>query len=213
MNRPARLVAAALTASAALLLTACGSGGGGDSTSDKIKGADQGASSSPSASASAASDVKRPEITLPKSFQMSFENWTNSDPKLQAIMDDGKERLLGTYSAIVKQDPQAESITFYNTASALSTGQAWVKGFTGKNLTLIGKGRAFDPQARISPDGSGTLFYCVDEGKGSTKDLKTGKVTNTPADDAYAFYQTKLSKSGDGVWKTTMVKSTRGDCK
>ncbi|MEH0416876.1 hypothetical protein [Streptomyces sp. B21-083] len=36
MNRPARLVTAVLTASAALLLTACGSGGGDDASSDNI---------------------------------------------------------------------------------------------------------------------------------------------------------------------------------
>ncbi|MFI8832212.1 hypothetical protein ACIGPN_14375 [Streptomyces afghaniensis] len=41
MNRPARLTAAALTASMALLVTACGSGGG-DSSSDTIKGAEDG---------------------------------------------------------------------------------------------------------------------------------------------------------------------------
>lgn len=213
MNRPARLVTAALTASAALLLTACGSGGGADSSTDKIKGVDQVASSTPSASASAASDVERPEVTLPASFQVTFDGWTNSDAKLQAVMDDGKERLLGTYAAIIKQDPQADAVTFYNEGAALTTAQEWVKGLVDEDLTLIGKGQVFDPQVRISADGSGTLFYCVDEGEGSTKNLKTGEVTDTPSDEAYVLYQTKLSKSDDGVWRTTTVESTRGGCK
>jgi len=213
VNRPARLVTAALTASAALLLTACGSGGGADSSTDKIKGVDQVASSTPSASASAASDVERPEVTLPASFQVTFDGWTNSDAKLQAVMDDGKERLLGTYAAIIKQDPQADAVTFYNEGAALTTAQEWVKGLVDEDLTLIGKGQVFDPQVRISADGSGTLFYCVDEGEGSTKNLKTGEVTDTPSDEAYVLYQTKLSKSDDGVWRTTTVESTRGGCK
>ena len=72
MNRPARLVTATLTASAALLLTACGSGGDDGSSSDDIKGADTGVSSTPSASASAASEVKRPTITLPQSLQVQL---------------------------------------------------------------------------------------------------------------------------------------------
>ncbi|MFD4528091.1 hypothetical protein ACFWP7_30005 [Streptomyces sp. NPDC058470] len=211
MNRPTRLVTAALTASAALLLTACGSGGG-EGNSDKIEGADQGPSSSPAVSASAASDAERPEITLPTSFQVTFDGWTNSDAKLQAVMDDGKARLLGTYAAIIKQDPQADAVTFYNEGAALTSAQEWVKGLVDEDLTLIGKGQVFDPQVRISADGSGTLFYCVDEGEGSTKNLKTGEVTDTPSDEAYVLYQTKLSKSDDGVWRTTTVESTRGGC-
>ncbi|CAL9488679.1 hypothetical protein [Streptomyces sp. enrichment culture] len=212
MNRTARLFTSVLTASAALLLTSCGSGGGADSSTDDIKGADTGTNSSPSASPSAASDAKRPEITLPKTLQVSFEGWTNSDPKLQAVMDDGKERLLSTYAAITDQDPQADYVAFYNEGTALATAEEWVRGLVDDDLTLIGKGRVFAPQVRISPDGSGTLFYCVDEGAGSTKNLKTGAVTKTPTDDAFVLYQTKLSKSDDGVWKTTTVKTTRGGC-
>ncbi|MFE2066025.1 hypothetical protein ACFXDH_27220 [Streptomyces sp. NPDC059467] len=41
-NRPARLTAAALTLSAALLLSACGGGGDGSTDHGKIKGADVG---------------------------------------------------------------------------------------------------------------------------------------------------------------------------
>lgn len=215
MNRPNRLVSTALAASAALLLSACGSGGSDDEASDKIKGADDGdKKASASASAPAKQDgSKRPEIKLPKSLQVDFAGWKNSDPKLQAIMDDGKERLLGSYVAITNQDPQDEAFTFYSTSDALRTGKTWIKGFTDENLTLIGKARVFQPQPRISPDGSGTLFYCVDEGKGSTKNMKTGKVTATPADDALVLYRTKLSKTDDGVWKTTMVQTERGACK
>ncbi|MFF1717435.1 hypothetical protein ACFVX8_46510, partial [Streptomyces sp. NPDC058268] len=130
-----------------------------------------------------------------------------------AIMDDGKERLLASYAAIADQDPQHDALTFYSTSDALRTGTAWVKGFTDKHLTLVGEGRVFQPQPRISPDGSGTLFYCVDEGKGSTKDTKTGKLTATPADDALVLYRTKLSLTKEGVWKTTMVQTERGACK
>ncbi|GGV70287.1 lipoprotein [Streptomyces longisporoflavus] len=214
MNRPIRLMSAALVASAALLLTACGSGGS-DDDADKIKGAGD-ADKKASASADPTSQPdgsKRPEIKLPSSFQVDFAGWKNSDPKLQAIMDDGKERLLASYAAIIEQDPKYGALRFYSSSDALRTGTEWVKGFTGKNLTLVGEGRVFQPQPRISPDGSGTLFYCVDEGKGSTKDTKTGKETATPADDAFVLYRTKLSKTKAGVWKTTMVQTERGACK
>ncbi|EPD54702.1 hypothetical protein HMPREF1211_07939 [Streptomyces sp. HGB0020] len=212
VNRSARLVTAALTVSTAMLLTACGSGGSDDSSSDKIKGADAGAASSSSASASAASDIKRPKITLPRSLQVTFSGWKNSDPKLQAILDDGRQQLLGSYSAIVEADAESEAMTFYNTGVALTTGKEWVNGFVKNDLTLIGEARAYNPQTRISPDGSGTLFYCVDESKGATKNRKTGETTNTPADKAQVLYRTKLSKNDAGVWQTTTVTTTQGGC-
>lgn len=214
MNRRPLPVAAALTVAAALLLTACGGSEDSSKSNDKIAGADQGGPESASPSASAKPDGgKRPEIKLPKSFQVDFESWKNSDPKLQAIMDDGKERLLASYAAIINADPQYGALTFYSESDAHRTGSTWIKGFADKHLTLIGKGRVFQPQPRISPDGSGTLFYCVDEGKGSTKDTKTGKVTATPADDAFVLYRTKLRKTDEGIWKTTMVQTERGACK
>ncbi|MGW7082340.1 hypothetical protein ACWGH2_02425 [Streptomyces sp. NPDC054871] len=215
MNHRFLPVAVAVAASTALLLTGCSSGSRDDDSSDKIQGAGGGdKDASASASESVKPDgAKRPEIELPKSFQADFAGWKNSDPKLQAILDDGKERLLASYAAITKQDPQYDAFTFYSESDALRTGTAWIKGFTDKHLTLIGEGRVFQPQPRISPDGSGTLFYCVDEGKGATKDTKTGKVTATPADDARVLYRTKLSKTKEGVWKTTMVQTERGACK
>ncbi|MGW5866077.1 hypothetical protein ACWFRJ_28270 [Streptomyces sp. NPDC055239] len=215
MNRPTRLMTAALVASAALLLTACGSGGSDNGTADKIKETGDGDKKA-SASASETSQPdgsKRPEIKLPKSFRVDFAGWKNSDPKLQAILDDGKDRLLASYVAIIKQEPQYDGFTFYNTSDARRTGTTWIKQFTDDNLTLIGKGHVFQPQPRISPDGSGTLFYCVDESKGSTKDIKTGEVTTTPAKNALVLYRTKLSKTDDGVWKTTMVQTEQGACK
>ncbi|MFH8488181.1 hypothetical protein [Streptomyces longisporoflavus] len=213
MNRPTRLMTAALVASAALLLTACGSGG--SDNADKVKGAGDGdEKASRSGDATSQPDgSKRPEIKLPKSFQVDFTGWKNGDPELQAIMDDGKERLLSSYSAIIKRDPQYDGFTFYNTNDALRTGTTWIKQFTDDNQTLIGKVRVFQPQPRISPDGSGTLFYCVDESNASTKHRKTGEVTTTPVKGALLLYRTKLSKTDEGVWKTTTVQTEQGACK
>jgi hypothetical protein len=211
VNRPARLVTAALTATAALLLTACGSGGGDDSASDKIKGADQGASS-PSVSASASSAAAgRPEITLPKTFEADFELWTNSDAKLQAILDDGKERLRAGYAAIIAGDPEDEALKFYSAGQAIKSAPDWVK--TYKGLTLKGEVRVSDPQVHISNEGFGVLFYCVDEAKGYTRDLKTGKVEGTPeGEDPKVQYRTRLDKNSDGVWQTSTIQTERGAC-
>lgn len=126
-RRPIRLLTAALTASAALLLTACGSGGGDDSSSDKIEGAEGGGSKA-SAGASEKPKAGRPEVKLPGSFKADFAGWQNSDPKRQAILDDGKERLKAEYLAIIDSDPQSKAVSFYNSQQALTSSRAYIKG-------------------------------------------------------------------------------------
>ncbi|MFI1357270.1 hypothetical protein ACH4TV_27345 [Streptomyces sp. NPDC020898] len=213
MNRPARLATAALTTSAALLLTACG-GGSDDSSSDDIKGADTGSSSpSASVSASAASSAKRPDITLPSSFQAQFEGWTNSDPELQIALNDGKERLRASYAAIIASAPESSALAFYSGTSAMSTGSTWVKGYQG--LTIIGEVTVSDPQVAYLGDAKkrATLVYCVDESKGYSKDLKTGETAGTPKGESPKVqYRTSLGKESNGVWKTMTVETKPGAC-
>jgi hypothetical protein len=215
VNRPARLVTAALTVSAALLLTACGSGGGDDSSSDKIKGADaadEKTFASPSASASQ-DGVKRPEITLPKEFQADFQGWTNSDPKLQAILNDGREELRSEYAAVIEGNPESEAVAFYNSEAPLASARKWIKQFVDDDVTLMGKVTVFDPQVHVNDTGSGVLFYCVDERKASTKNRRTGAITATEDKPENVLqYRTRLDKSPQGVWRITSSTVVPGAC-
>ncbi|POX56400.1 hypothetical protein C3489_04910 [Streptomyces sp. Ru71] len=206
------LTATTLAATAALLLTACG--GGDDKSTDDIKGADTG-SGSPSATASpsGASDAKRPVVTLPGSFQAEFQSWTNSDPELQTALNDGKERLRASYAAIIAGNPQYDALAFYSGTSAMSTGSAWVKGYKG--LTIVGKVTVSDPQISYLGETKkrATLFYCVDESKGYSKDLKTGETAGTPKGESPKVqYRTSLAKQANGVWKTLTVETQPGAC-
>jgi hypothetical protein len=214
VNRPARLTTAVLTVSAALLLAACGSGGGDDSSSDKINGADVGdAETSASPSSASAGDAKRPKIPLPSTLTMNFEGWTNSNPKLQAILDDGKEALRADHAAVNEADPDADYVAFYNEGAALQSARTWIQGFVKTDDSLTGKVRVFDSQVRLNSQGLGVLFYCVDEGKAYTKNRKTNKVVGTP-DNVSPFlqYRTTLQKTSQGVWKTRSVQTERGAC-
>ncbi|MFF3450009.1 hypothetical protein ACFYXJ_23070 [Streptomyces sp. NPDC002667] len=216
MNRPALLVAVALTASTGLLLTACGSGGSTDSASDKIKGADSsGAKASASPSAPTSKDrAGRPKITLPKEFQANFEGWTNSDPKLQAILDDGREELRSKYAAIIESNPDSDAVAFYNSGSSLKSAREWIKSFTDTDDDLIGKVTVSRPQVHINDTGSGVLFYCVDERKASTKNRKTGKVTTTPdKPESVLQYRERLDKTSQGVWKNVSLTTVAGGCR
>ncbi|WP_432095190.1 hypothetical protein [Streptomyces sp. bgisy100] len=206
----ARSLSVAVTAiAAAMVLTACG-GGDGRPKDDKINGAEEGAEG-PSASAPASHAAGRPEIKL-KHFKADFEGWTNSDPKLQAILNDGKERLRAGYAAIIAGDPHDKNFAFYDVGQAARSGPRWVRDY--KDLTLLGAVRAFDPQVHMSNEGFGVLSYCVDETKGYTRNLKNGKVETTPkGSKSKVQYRTRLDKNTHGVWETSAVESVRGGCR
>ncbi|WP_399887348.1 hypothetical protein ACGH7X_22620 [Streptomyces sp. BBFR51] len=208
------MTAATFTATAALLLTACG-GNGDDASPDDIKGAGTG-SSSPSASTSpsAAPGVERPVIELPSSFQLTFEDWENSDAKQQAVLNDAKEELRAGYAAIIANDPDSKAVTFYDTDSGRSQSKKWIKSYTDKNVTVIGKLPVFDPKVTLLDDGTtASLGYCTNESEAYTKHRKTGKVEGNPKDmDPEVYYLVTLKKSSQGVWQNDSVRSERGEC-
>ncbi|MFD4634288.1 hypothetical protein ACFVYR_17935 [Streptomyces sp. NPDC058284] len=206
---------AALTASAALLLTACGSGGDEGGSSDKIAGADSGGGASASKEPSETPDgVERPKIKLPSEFKADFASWTNSDPKLQHILDDGREELRAKYAAIIEANPNSKAVAFYDSGSSLATARKWIKNFVGTDDSLTGEIKAYNPKAHVTDNGAGVLFYCVDERKSSTKNRKTGKVTRTPdSPDSILQYRARLTKSSRGVWQTVSLDTVPGGCK
>ncbi|MGK5691637.1 hypothetical protein ACSNOJ_01780 [Streptomyces sp. URMC 128] len=210
-RRALTTTAATLTATAALLLTACG---GGDSQSDDIKGADSGSSPSASASTSTPSGPKRPEITLPSSFQLTFENWTSSDPVEQAVLNDGKEELRAGYAAVIANDPDSEAVAFYDTEGVRGQTKQWIKSYTDKGYTVIGKLPAFNPKVILAKNGEGAaLTYCTDETEAKTRHRKTGKVEGNPAGtNPYVLYSLSLTKNEQGVWQNSSVRGERGKC-
>ncbi|MFF7795355.1 hypothetical protein [Streptomyces sp. NPDC007991] len=211
-RRALKTTAATLTATAALLLTACG--GGGDDSSDDIKGADAGSSPSASPSASTPSGPKRPEITLPSSFQLTFENWTSSNPVEQAVLNDAKEEIRAGYAAIIENAPDSEAVAFYDTEGVRGQTKQWIKSYTDKNLSVIGKLPVFSPKVKVAKTGKGaSLSYCTDESEAKTKNRKTSKVEGNPAGtNPYVLYSVSLAKNEQGVWQNASVHSERGAC-
>ncbi|GAA2322861.1 lipoprotein [Streptomyces hawaiiensis] len=211
-RRALTTTAAAFAAAAALLLTACG--GGDDSSSDDIKGAGNSSPSPTASKSSAAPGVKRPVIKLPSSLQLTFENWTSSDPAEQAVLDDGKEQLRAGYEAIIENDPDSKDRAFYDTKNGFLQSQQWIRTYTDKNLTVIGKLPVFDPKVTLSKDKvAASLSYCTDESKASTRNRKTGEVKGNPAGtDPEVFYMISMGKNAQGVWQAVSARSQRGGC-
>ncbi|MEU0999321.1 hypothetical protein [Streptomyces tibetensis] len=211
-RRALTTTAAAFATAAALLLTACG--GGDDSASDDIKGAGDSSPSPAASKSSAAPGVKRPVIKLPSSFQLTFENWTSSAPGGQAALDDAKEEVRAGYAAIIANDPDSEAVTFYDTKGTRGLTKEWIKSYTDKDLTVIGKLPAFDPKLVMAENGRGaSLTYCTDETDAKTRNRKTGKVEGNPAGtNPYVRYSVSLAKSEQGVWQNSSVRGERGKC-
>ncbi|MER5829271.1 hypothetical protein ABT116_00300 [Streptomyces sp. NPDC002130] len=211
-RRALTTTAAAFATAAALLLTACG--GGDDSASDDIKGADNSSPSPTASKSSTTPGVKRPVIKLPSSFQLTFENWTSSDPEEQAVLDDAKEEVRAGYAAIIANDPDSAAVTFYDTKGIRGLTKEWIKSYTDKDLTVIGELPAFDPKLVMAENGRGaSLTYCTDETDAKTRNRKTNKVEGNPAGtNPYVRYSVSLAKSEQGVWQNSSVRGERGKC-
>ncbi|MFF6875383.1 hypothetical protein ACFY9S_08695 [Streptomyces sp. NPDC012474] len=207
-----KTTAAALTVAAALLLTACG--GGGDSAADDSKGSGDSSHSPTASKSSPEPGVKRPVIRLPGSFQLTFENWTSSDRVEQAVLNDGKEELRAGYAAVIANDPDSEAVAFYDTEGVRGQTKQWIKSYTDKGYTVIGKLPAFNPKVILAKNRKGaTLTYCTDETEAKTRHRKTGKVEGNPAGtNPYVLYSLSLTKNEQGVWQNTSVRGERGKC-
>ncbi|WDV52288.1 hypothetical protein PV963_18865 [Streptomyces coeruleorubidus] len=215
MNRPARLVTAALTASAALLLTACGSGGGDESSSDKIAGADSADTPSASPSVSATADgIERPEIKLPSDMKLVFEGQQAGDAIKDAILADNERSVSTVWQAVAYGDLKKSGMGFYYTDTALRGVYNYAKNNNTNKTSWAGTLRYFDRRVTVFDETSAALTYCVDESKANVKDLKTDnvKVTET-SPDSYVYYNTSVKKNEQGVWQIWQLHEDRGSAR
>ncbi|MFE9974824.1 hypothetical protein ACFYRD_29785 [Streptomyces hirsutus] len=214
-RRPTLLAALALTAIAALTLSACGGGDEGssakDKDSDKIAGADTGSEKSTPPSESAPVTEGRPKIELPPDVTLVFEGEKTGDQAKDAVLADNAERMRAVDAAIAGTDTNGEALAFYNTGKALEAALSWVNQFEEAGATMTGEVRYYDRKVTIEGEKSAVLIFCADESKGFSKDKKTNKVHKTPVTkNSYVLYNTKLDKSAEGVWQTSQIVSSRG---
>ncbi|MGC0331657.1 hypothetical protein RKD23_004647 [Streptomyces sp. SAI-170] len=200
----------ALTAVTAVLLVLTGCGGGSDASKadDNRAGVNTDVSPSPSPTKAV---TNRPEITLPSDLKLVFEDGRTGDPVKDAVLADSAERMRAVDAAITGTDPKGEAIGYYNTGKALEAALSWVAQFKDAGATITGEVRYYDREVTLKGQNSATLTFCADEGKGFSKDKKTGEVARTPVtENSYVLYNTSLDKNADGVWQTSQVLSARG---
>ncbi|WP_405931347.1 hypothetical protein [Streptomyces sp. NBC_00827] len=210
MKRRSLPVAAALAATAALLLTACGNGDDSSKDSDKIAGADAGETTA-STSPSAANAADRPEITLPDDLSDTFESWKTGDATKDAVLADVQQRVDATNYAITEGNTELPALSFYYSGTALADAKDWVQSIVKDGYSITGVNRYYNPKIDVFDASSAGVVYCEDQSKAYAKDRKSEKVYKTAVTkDSYVLYTTRLEKSAQGVWQTTKLTSQRG---
>ena len=212
MKRRTLPTAVALTATAALLLTACGSGDD-DGGNDKIAGADQQSSKpEPSKDASGAPDEEKPDgvdLSLPKDMNLVFDWDKPKKANEAAAMEDAANFLRAIYRGVDKRTTKDAAITAYSTGEGLHYAETQVNAWIDGGWTATGTLRHYDATTRSSTNGSSVeVAFCADAGKFYGKEVKTGKVLKTkPSIEDFDHYKIIMVKvpTGDGLWQASKV--------
>ncbi|KAB1147738.1 hypothetical protein F7R91_11675 [Streptomyces luteolifulvus] len=215
-RRPTLLAAIALTAAAALSLSACGSDDSSkDKNTDKIEGADTGSETSASPSASASGPgATRPKIKLPSDLHHVFEWKKTGDAEKDAVLHDGEQFIKATDQAIANQDALDPAYRFYSEGELAAATQNYVQRFVDHKARTTGTYRFYSELVTLRGNGRASLRYCEDQGKAFNRNVETGKIDKTPVTkDSYILYNTALKKNSDGVWATQDMISERGSSK
>ena len=214
MKRRSLPVAAALTATAALLLTACGSGDDNSTANDKIAGAEQTTatptkSAEPSAAAAATDKPDGVDVSLPKDINLVFD-WTKPTNKNEAAaMDDAANFIRAIYRGVDKRTAKDAAVTAYSTGGGLHYAQVqineWIKG----GWTASGTLRHYDATTRSAANGNSVeVAFCSDSSKFPGKEFKTGKIlTSTPSIADYDHFKIVMVKfpTSDDLWQASNV--------
>jgi hypothetical protein len=205
-RRALPITAAALTTTAALLLTACG----GSESPDDIKGADT-ASKSPSTSSPAVPESDRPDVSLPKDFRLVFDFDEPSDPDHAAALADAANYIRALNHGITQQNPDDPAYQFYSGAGAARYAKSQIQEYVDGGWTVTGTDRYYAAETS-SMDGSKTtktvmVTFCEDQSKAYGKEVKSGKVHYT--EESLASYQKfsilMASQSDSPVWRAQHI--------
>ncbi|MEU3932762.1 hypothetical protein AB0E85_12105 [Streptomyces sp. NPDC029044] len=213
MTRRSLPVAAALTVTAALLLTACSSGDDESGHNDKIAGASKEPKTpKESASASGAPSGDKPDgvdVSLPSDMNLVFDWDKPKDKNEAAAMADAANYLRAIYRGVDKRTAKDAAVTAYATGDGLHYAQVqineWIKG----RWTATGTLRNYDATTRSAPNGESVeVAFCADSGKFYGREIKTNKVLRTKpsiADyDHFKIVMTKFPTEAD-LWQASKV--------
>ncbi|MFG2964527.1 hypothetical protein ACGFZS_14730 [Streptomyces sp. NPDC048288] len=213
MKRRTLPAAAALAATAALLLTACGSGDDKASDKDKIAGADQGTKTpTASASASGAPAEDKPDgvdVSLPKDMNLVFDWDKPKDTNEAAAMADAANYVRAIYHGVDKRTSKVAAVAAYSTGDGLSYAQTQINDRVDGGWTATGTRRHYQATTRSASNGNSVeVDFCVDSSKFYGKVVKTGKILKSePSIADYDYFKIIMVKlpTSDGLWQASKV--------
>ncbi|MEV0689518.1 hypothetical protein [Streptomyces sp. NPDC050388] len=213
MKRRTLSAAAAFTATAALLLTACGSGDDNGKTADKIAGADQGTEKpTKSAEPSGAPAEDRPDgvdVSLPKDMNLVFDWEKPKNENEAAAMDDAANYLRAIYRGVDKRTTEDAALIAYSTGDGLKYAKTQIGARLEGDWTATGTRRHYQATTRSASNGNSVeVAFCVDSSKFYSKEVKTGKVLKgTPSITDFDYFKIIMVKlpTGEGLWQASKV--------
>ncbi|WP_431988020.1 hypothetical protein [Streptomyces parvulus] len=199
--------AAAFTATATLLLTACG--GGDESSPEDIKGAGGGSPSASAPASGGAADVKRPDVSVPGDLKLVFDFEKPSDADEAAALGDAANFIRAMDHGIAQQDPNDPAYQFYSTGGAQKYAKSQIEAWVKDGWTVTGEDRYFNADIEPVGQGDSTLVtFCRNQAKFYSKKVKTGKVNYTDENlDSYQKFSLLMSPSeaSEAVWQARQI--------
>ncbi|MBB6076146.1 hypothetical protein [Streptomyces paradoxus] len=213
MKRRSLPVAAALTATAALLLTACGSGDDKSGDNDKIAGAGQAAETpKESASASQAPAGDKPDgvdLSLPSDMDLVFDWDKPKDKNEAAAMDDAANFVRAIYHGVYKRTSDGAAVTAYSTGEGLHYAKTQIDSRVDGGWTATGTRRHYQATTRSAPNGKSVeVAFCVDSSKFYGKEVKTKKILKSePSIADFDYFKIVMVKfpTDQGLWQASKV--------
>ncbi|PPS67632.1 MULTISPECIES: hypothetical protein [Streptomyces] len=213
MKRRLLPVAAALTATAALLLTACGSGDDKPGDNDRNAGVGQGAKTRKKAvSASGAPAEDRPDgvdLSLPSDMNLVFDWDKPKDKDEAAALDDAANFVRAIYRGVDERTTMGGAVSTYATGDGLHYAKTQIKIRVDGGWTSTGIRRHYQATTRSAPKGDSVeVAFCVDSSKFYGKEVKTEKILKSkPSIADFDYFRIVMLKSpiGEGFWQASKV--------
>ncbi|WP_432044150.1 hypothetical protein [Streptomyces cadmiisoli] len=209
MKRRTLPFAAALAATAVLLLTACGSGGAGSKDNDTIAGADRGTASASASGALAEDKPDDVDVSLPEDVNLVFGWDKPKDVNEAAAMEDAAGFLRAVYRGVDKRTTEDAAVTTYATDGGLKYANTQINAYIEGDWTVTGTRRHYDVTTRSAANGESVeVAFCADSSKFYGKEIKTGKVLKTdPSIDDFDYFKIIMVKfpTGADLWQASKV--------
>jgi hypothetical protein len=221
MRAPAAALSTALAVTAALTLAACGGGSSGGS--DKIavpKTTPATTAATTTASPDAGHPLRiDPALALPGDLKVTFTWDMPGDATQAAALTAAADYVQAIDHAVVEQNRNDPPLLRYAADDALAYAQKFVGENVAAKLTVTGTDAYYAPHVTTASGGSSVeVTLCDNQAKLYSKELATGKVRVTQADDdSYVLYDIVLVKfpTKDAIWQAhgITVKEGAPQCK